>query len=154
MDKDAISSDNNKKLYCLNLFKKMCYGIGSDVLDMQEIYNEDGAISAVEIEYSSGFTKLVNVYGDSPMAMVLDIIKQGHLGSRRSIMKKITIIINGDSASVEEKGNLAQVDRLTGLALLAQRIRSEYRMSDKIIDKQINRAVSRSFAEQYVTGDD
>lgn len=69
-------------------------------------------------------------------------------------MKKITIIINGDSASVEEKGNLAQVDRLTGLALLAQRIRSEYRMSDKIIDKQINRAVSRSFAEQYVTGDD
>ncbi|WP_302161477.1 hypothetical protein [Acidaminococcus intestini] len=69
-------------------------------------------------------------------------------------MKKITIIINGDSASVEEKGNLAQVDRLTGLALLAQRIRGEYRMSDKIIDKQINRAVSRSFAEQYVTGDD
>ena len=68
-------------------------------------------------------------------------------------MKKITIIINGDSASVEE-GNLAQVDRLTGLALLAQRIRGEYRMSDKIIDKQINRAVSRSFAEQYVTGDD
>ena len=80
MDKDAISSNNNKKLYCLNLFKKMCYGIGSDVLDMQEIYNADGAISAVEIEYSSGFTKLVNVYGDSPMAMVLDIIKQGHLG--------------------------------------------------------------------------
>lgn len=69
-------------------------------------------------------------------------------------MKKITIIINGDSASVEEKGNLAQVDRLTGLALLAQIIRGEYRMSDKIIDKQINRAVSRSFAEQYVTGDD
>ena len=50
MDKDAISSDNNKKLYCLNLFKKMCYGIGSDVLDMQEIYNEDGAISVIEIE--------------------------------------------------------------------------------------------------------
>lgn len=69
-------------------------------------------------------------------------------------MKKITIIINGDSASVEEKGNLAQVDRLTGLALLAQIIRGEYRMPDKIIDKQINMAVSRSFAEQYVTGDD
>lgn len=69
-------------------------------------------------------------------------------------MKKITIIINGDSASVIEKGSLAQVDRLTGLALLAQRIRGKYRMSDKIIDKQINRAVSRSFAEQYVTGDD
>ena len=69
-------------------------------------------------------------------------------------MKKITIIINGDSASVEEKGNLAQVDRLTGLALLAQEIRKGSTVSAKTTDARINKAVSRSFAEQYVTGDD
>lgn len=69
-------------------------------------------------------------------------------------MKKITIIINGDSASVEEKGNLAQVDRLTGLALLAQEIRKGSTVSAKTTDARINKAVSRAFAEQYVTGDD
>lgn len=69
-------------------------------------------------------------------------------------MKKITIIINGDSASVEEKGNLAQVDRLTGLALLAQEIRRGSTVSAKTTDALINKAVSRAFAEQLVKGVD
>nr|DAW12145.1 MAG TPA: hypothetical protein [Caudoviricetes sp.] len=80
MDKEAISNDNNRKLYVLELLKKMCYGIDSDVVDMQEIYSQSGTICAVEIEYSTGFRKTVNVKGDSPLAMVKEIIEKGHLG--------------------------------------------------------------------------
>lgn len=47
MDKDAISNDNNKKLYVFELLKKMCYGIESDVVDMKEFYDESGAIESV-----------------------------------------------------------------------------------------------------------
>lgn len=80
MDKDAISNDNNKKLYVFELLKKMCYGIESDVVDMKEFYDESGAIESVQIKYNSGFTNTVSVSGDSPLAMVVDIIKMGHLG--------------------------------------------------------------------------
>lgn len=80
MDKDAISSDNNKKLYVLELLKKMCYGIESDVVDMKEFYDESGSIESVQIKYNSGFTKTVSIAGDSPLAMVKEIISKGHLG--------------------------------------------------------------------------
>lgn len=69
-------------------------------------------------------------------------------------MKKITIIINGEDVSVEEKGSLAQIDRLTGLAVLAQEIRKGSTVSAKTTDARINKAVSRAFAEQLVKGVD
>ena len=65
-------------------------------------------------------------------------------------MKRIIIEIGKEEVSIEEKGNLAQIDRLTGLAVLAQSVRKYSTVSDKTTDKQINRTVSRPFAADYV----
>nr|DAW25921.1 MAG TPA: hypothetical protein [Caudoviricetes sp.] len=77
---DAIRQDNNRKSYCLQLLEKMVYGIDSEPVDLEALYNEEGAIWGVMVHFASGGTVCVNVEGDSPLAMVREIIKKAELG--------------------------------------------------------------------------
>lgn len=77
---DAIRQDNNRKSYCLQLLEKMVYGIDSEPVDLEALYNEEGAIWGVMVHFASGGTVCVNVEGDSPLAMVREIIQKAELG--------------------------------------------------------------------------
>lgn len=77
---DAIRQDNNRKSYCLQMLEKMVYGIDSEPVDLGALYNEEGAIWGVMVHFASGGTVCVNVEGDSPLAMVQEIIKKAELG--------------------------------------------------------------------------
>ncbi|WP_297038940.1 hypothetical protein [uncultured Dialister sp.] len=76
---DAIRQDNNRKAYCLQMLEKMVYGIDAEPVDLEALYNEDGAIWGVMVHFASGGTICVNVEGDSPLAMVQEIIKKAEL---------------------------------------------------------------------------
>lgn len=77
---DAIRQDNNRKSYCLQLLEKMVYGIDSEPVDLEALYNEEGTIWGVMVHFASGGTVCVNVEGDSPLAMVREIIQKAELG--------------------------------------------------------------------------
>lgn len=77
---DAIRQDNNRKSYCLQLLEKMVYGIDSEPVDLEALYNEEGAIWGVMVHFASGGTVSVNVEGDSPLTMVREIIEKAELG--------------------------------------------------------------------------
>lgn len=77
---DAIRQDNNRKAYCLQLLEKMVYGIDAEPVDLEPLYNEEGAIWGVLVHFASGGTVSVNVEGDSPLAMVREIIRKAELG--------------------------------------------------------------------------
>lgn len=77
---DAIRQDNNRKDYCLRLLEKMVYGIDVEPVDLEALYNDDDAIWGVMVHFASGGTVCVNVEGDSPLAMVQEIIKKAELG--------------------------------------------------------------------------
>lgn len=77
---DAIRQDNNRKSYCLQLLEKMVYGIDSEPVDLEALYNEEGAIWGIMVHFASGGTVCVNVEGNSPLAMVREIIQKAELG--------------------------------------------------------------------------
>lgn len=77
---DAIRQDNNRKTYCLQLLEKMVYGIDCEPVDLEALYNDDGAIWGVMVHFASGGTVSVNVEGDSPLTMVREIIEKAKLG--------------------------------------------------------------------------
>lgn len=77
---DAIRQDNNRKAYCLQMLEKMVYGIDAEPVDLEALYNEDGAIWGVMVHFASGGTVSVNVEGDSPLTMVREIIEKAELG--------------------------------------------------------------------------
>lgn len=77
---DAIRQDNNRKDYCLRLLEKMVYGIDVEPVDLEALYNDDGAIWGVMVHFASGGTVSVNVEGDSPLAMVREVIEKAELG--------------------------------------------------------------------------
>nr|DAQ23009.1 MAG TPA: hypothetical protein [Caudoviricetes sp.] len=77
---EAIHEDNNRKDYCLKLLEKMVYGIDCEPVDLEALYNDDGAIWGVLVHFASGGTVSVNVEGDRPLAMVREIIEKAELG--------------------------------------------------------------------------
>lgn len=77
---DAIRQDNNRETFCLQLLEKMVYGIDCEPVDLEALYNEEGAIWGVMVHFTAGGTVCVNVEGDSPLAMVKEIIKKPELG--------------------------------------------------------------------------
>lgn len=77
--KQIIARDNKKKLSCLRLLQIMCNSIMSDVRRIDEHYDVEGAIDYVTVYFYDGAKTVVSVWGDSPLTMVREIIKNGHL---------------------------------------------------------------------------
>lgn len=78
--KILIARDNKKKLSCLRLLQTMCNSVMSDVRRIDEHYDVEGAIDYVTVYFYDGEEEVVSVWGDSPLTMVREIIKNAHLG--------------------------------------------------------------------------
>lgn len=58
----------------------MVYGIDVEPVDLEALYNDDDAIWGVMVNFACSGTVCVNVEGDSPLAMVREVIEKAELG--------------------------------------------------------------------------
>lgn len=71
----VIKKDNEQKEFCLDRLMEMLRKVRTDVASITPAAYADGALEEVEITFTNGFSKTVNVACDAPLTMVRDVIK-------------------------------------------------------------------------------
>ncbi|WP_299413638.1 hypothetical protein [uncultured Dialister sp.] len=72
---DITKKDNEQKEFCMDRLMEMLQKVRPDVASITPAAYVDGALEEVEITFSNGFSKTVNVACDAPLTLVRDVIK-------------------------------------------------------------------------------